>query len=143
MGTTFEDELLELCTKNELIICDYDKYGRTSNQFTYISNAHSTTSWLDHIICSLDFCSLASGVVILDKLPSSDYLPVCCRIRFKLVFDVESRDSCDGDVKIPSMSYHWSKASDAKIEQDRRIGSHIRDGFTKRQMRQAPRAPST
>ena len=58
-------------------------------------------------------------VVILDKLPSSDHLPVCCRIRFELVFDVESRDSCDDDVKIPSMNYHWSKVSDAEIEQYR------------------------
>ena len=78
VGTTFEDELLELCTKHELIISDYDQYGRTSNQFTYVSDTHSTSSWLDHIICSFDFCSLASDsdVVILDKLPSSDHLTV-------------------------------------------------------------------
>ena len=44
VGTTFEDELLVLCTKHEFIISDYDKYGRTSNQFTYVSYAHSTTS---------------------------------------------------------------------------------------------------
>ena len=31
---------------------------------------------------------------------------------------------CDDDVKIPSMNNHWSKASDAEIEQYR-IGSHI------------------
>ena len=55
VGTTFEDELLELCTHYKLIIADYEKYGRTSNQFTFVSDAHSTTSWLDHIICSLIF----------------------------------------------------------------------------------------
>ena len=42
VGTTFEDELLELCTHHELFISDYEKYGRTSNQFTYVSDAHST-----------------------------------------------------------------------------------------------------
>ena len=107
--TTFEEELLELCTKDELIISDYDKYGCTFNQFTYISDVHSTTSWLDHIICSFDFCSLASDVVILDKLHSSDHLPCCCRIRFELVFDIESRDSCDGDVKVNPMHYSGLK----------------------------------
>ena len=55
VGTTFEDELLELCTHHKLIIAYYEKYGRTSNQFTYVSDAHSTTLWLDHIICSFDF----------------------------------------------------------------------------------------
>ena len=79
---------------------------------------------MDHIICSFDFCSLASDVVILDKLPSSEHLPDCCRIRFELVFDIESPDSCDSDVKFNPTNYHWCKASDAEIEQYR-IGSHI------------------
>ena len=42
VGTTFEDELLEPCPKHKLIISDYDKYERPSNQFTYLSDAHST-----------------------------------------------------------------------------------------------------
>ena len=79
-----EDELLELCTHHKLIIADYEKYGRTSNQFTYVSDAHSTTSWLDHIICSFDFYSIISDLFILDKLPSSDHLPLCCTCRFEL-----------------------------------------------------------
>ena len=125
MGTTFEEKLLKLRTKDELIISEYYKYGFTSNQFTYIIDVHSTTSWLNYIICSFDFCSLASDVVILDKLPSSEHLPGCCRIRFKLVFDVESRDLCDNDVKVNSMSYHWCKASDAEIEQYRIVVTYI------------------
>ena len=44
VGTTFEDELLELGTHHELIVSGYEKYGRTSNQFTYVSEAHSTAS---------------------------------------------------------------------------------------------------
>ena len=115
--TTFEDKLLELCTHHELIISDYEKYGRTSNQFTYVSDAHSTTSWLDHIICSFDFYSIILDIFILDKLPSSDHLPLCCRYRFDLCID--SRDfSCD-DVIIPSINYQWAKASDVEIEKYR------------------------
>ena len=49
VGTTFEGELLEVCTHHELIISDYEHFGRNSSQFTFVSDAHSTTSWLDHI----------------------------------------------------------------------------------------------
>ena len=50
VNTTFENELLETCTKHELIISDYEHFGRNSSQFTFVSDAHSTTSWLDHIV---------------------------------------------------------------------------------------------
>ena len=114
VGTTFEDELLELCTHQKLIIADYEKYGRTSNQFTYVSDAHNTTSWLDHIICSFDFYSIISDLFILDKLPSSDHLPLCCTCRFEL--DLELSDSSGVGVIVPFTNYQWCKASDAEID---------------------------
>ena len=49
-------------------------YDRDSGQFTYVSNAHSTTSWLDHIICSHGKNSKVTSMNILDKMPSSDHL---------------------------------------------------------------------
>ena len=42
----------------------------------YVSDAHSTTSWLDHIICSHDVKCKMTVIEILDKLPSSDHLPL-------------------------------------------------------------------
>ena len=84
VSTAFEYEVLELCTQHKLIISDYEKYGRTSNQFIYVSEAHSSTSWLDHILCSFDYYSIILDIFILDKLPSSDHLPLCCRYRFDL-----------------------------------------------------------
>ena len=44
VGTTFENELLKLCTHHKLIIADYKKCGRTSNQFTYVSDAYSAVA---------------------------------------------------------------------------------------------------
>ena len=58
VGTTFEGELLEVCTHHELIISDYEHFGRNSSQFTFVSDAHSTTSWLDHIICSFNLFNI-------------------------------------------------------------------------------------
>ena len=36
VGTTFEGELLEICTHHELIISDYEHFGRNSSQFTFV-----------------------------------------------------------------------------------------------------------
>ena len=52
VDTPFESELLEFCSAYELTISDYQRYGPGSGQFTYVSDAHNSTSWLDHIICS-------------------------------------------------------------------------------------------
>ena len=53
VDTPFESKFLEFCSAYELTISDYlSCYGRGSGQFTYVSDAHNSTSWLDHIICS-------------------------------------------------------------------------------------------
>ena len=78
VDTSFESELLEFCSSYDLSISDYDFYGGDSGQFTYmyVSDAHSTTSWLDHIICSHGIKSKVASMNILDKIPSSDHLPL-------------------------------------------------------------------
>ena len=55
VSTSFKTELLALCESQNLVISDYQLLGRLSEQFTFVSDAHSTTSWLDHFICSHDF----------------------------------------------------------------------------------------
>ena len=64
--TPFETELPEFCSSYELIISDSDCYGRDSEQFTYVSDAHSRTSWLDHIVCSHDVNTNIKTINILD-----------------------------------------------------------------------------
>ena len=72
VDTSFESELLEFCPAYELIISEYQRYGRGSGQFTYVSDAHNSTFWLDHIICSRVHSNIKS-IKILDKLPSFDH----------------------------------------------------------------------
>ena len=48
LNSVFESELLEMCSTFDLVISDYGTFGRTSGQFTHVSDAHGTTSWLDH-----------------------------------------------------------------------------------------------
>ena len=67
--TTFERELLELCTHHKLIVSVYEYFGRTcrSSQFTFVSDAHSVTSCLDHIICSFNVFCILSYICVLDN----------------------------------------------------------------------------
>ena len=44
INTIFETELLAMCNDQCLVVSDYEVFGRSSQQFTYVSDAHSTTS---------------------------------------------------------------------------------------------------
>ena len=44
IDTQFEAELRELCSNLDLVVSDWDFYGRTSGMFTHVSNAHGSTS---------------------------------------------------------------------------------------------------
>ena len=50
VGSFFENELLNFVNTCNLYIyiSDHEWFGSTDDTFTYISDAHFTTSWLDH-----------------------------------------------------------------------------------------------
>ena len=54
IDTQFEIELRELCSNQDLVVSDCEFYGCTLGMFTHVSNAHGSTSLLDHVICSRD-----------------------------------------------------------------------------------------
>ena len=114
VDTPFESELLEFCSSYDLSISDYDRYGRDSGQFTYVSDAHSTTSWLDHIICSHDVKCKMTAIEILDKLPSSDHLPLqaAMDVDFNCVFNCIDVSACPKD----KISYNWSQCTPDDLE---------------------------
>ena len=97
-----------------MVISDKDPYGRDSEQFTYVSDAHSSTSWLDHIVCSHDVNTKINSIKILDKLPSSDHLPMqmTLAIGFNNVIDF-TVNSCFRDKGI----YNWSKCTSYDLSQ--------------------------
>ena len=81
--------------------------------------AHNTTSWLDHIICNFNLFCVLSDICILDKLPSSNHLPIDCNVTFDLQSTLGSCHSMVTEVKVPTLKLQWSKASDVEIEQYR------------------------
>ena len=76
VNTLFETELMAMCDTLNLTISDYIIFGRFSGQFTHVSDAHNTTSWLDHVICSQDVQRKLMSIDIPDRLPTSDHLPL-------------------------------------------------------------------
>ena len=38
--------------------------------FTHVRDAHETTSWLDHVLCSQDMQTKLHSIAILDMLPA-------------------------------------------------------------------------
>ena len=91
--TLFKNELLELCGKHSLHMSDYSILCRSSGTFTYISDAHLTTLWLDHVLCSYNINLLIDSLHVLDKLPCSDHLPMV------VIFDI------DINVSLPTQSH--------------------------------------
>ena len=108
--------MLETCTKHELIISDYERFSRISSQFTSVSDAHRTTSWLYHIFCCINLYVLLSDFCISNKLPISDHLPTGCNVCFDLDSTPNPCDSVPCDVKVPTIKVQWSKATDVEIE---------------------------
>ena len=57
---------------SDVLLCPSDSY-------TFFSEAHHTTSWLDHIITSSAMHSCITDAYIDYKYVSSDHLPLCCK----------------------------------------------------------------
>ena len=49
----FGAELISFCEEHGYIISDVDKFGLESGAFTYLSESHGTTSWIDHCVCTV------------------------------------------------------------------------------------------
>ena len=109
VDTSFKSELLELCSSYDLCISGYEFYGRDSGQFKCVSDAHSTTSWFDHIICSYGIHSKVTSMNVLDIIPSSDHLPLQAEIDVDLncAFNVIDVNTCSRDI----VSYKWSQCT--------------------------------
>ena len=95
-------------------------FGRSSDKYTYVSDAHSTTSWLDHFICSYDLHTRIVDLQILEKSPSSDHLPVYAKFMLDIGSTINNSSNVSvSDDSIPFVQYQWAKASDVDIEEYR------------------------
>ena len=63
---------------NEL--CFVDREMLLPDTFTYTSQSHGTTSWLDHCITTMSGQSVISHVSVIDNVVCSDHFPLCIEV---------------------------------------------------------------
>ena len=66
-GSKYYDELSVWCDELNLIMSDIHILGRDSSAFAYVSDAHNTCSWLDHVVCSHSMHQYFTDLKILVK----------------------------------------------------------------------------
>ena len=78
-----------------------------------MSDAHCTTSWLDHVLCSQDIQSKLKVIDILDNLPSSDHLPL------SVIIDVQVHSGLSVSSVYSSprdqLVYNWAKTDNTDV----------------------------
>jgi exonuclease III len=112
INTLFYNELCKLCHDTNLIMSDCLLLGESSGTYTYVSDAHNTTSWLDHCLTSHSVHNIINNICILDKSPASDHLPIAVNYTVKL----HKTDNNNGHgVNNKIAVCNWSKASDRGI----------------------------
>ena len=68
-GDLFGNEFMQICNEHSLSIAD--KELLPDSTFTCISNAHGTTSWLDHCVTSVTGLDNIESVTVIDEYISS------------------------------------------------------------------------
>ena len=87
------------------MLSDIDHLGADSGSFTFVSEAHGTTSWIDHCLCTTQAHASLVGVNIGYGMQSSDHFPLSICIDVKSVPRLESES-------VPTQCrLNWSKAS--------------------------------
>ena len=75
-NSVFGTELSSFCLEHGYVLSDIDHLGADSGSFTFVSEAHGTTSWIDHCLCTYYssacqftvFCpGLKKGMVLLEE----------------------------------------------------------------------------
>jgi len=76
---TFGGVLEDFCMENDFIISDYALLPQDT--FTYISDAHSTTSWIDHFVSSFSVHQAMFHMEALTECIISDHRAVAVSIQ--------------------------------------------------------------
>ena len=111
-NSVFGSELSTFCIEHSYVLSDVDRLGCCSDSFTFLSEAHGTTSWIDHCLCTEQAHSSITDVNICYDMQSSDHFPI------SICIDVNYVPRLDSAYIPPQSRLNWSKAS----ADDRSIG---------------------
>ncbi len=78
--SSFGRELVTFAEDQGYVLSDMIYFKDNPSVFTYVSDAHGTTSWLDHCMCTKNANDLITSLEISDKYICSDHmaLVMCC-----------------------------------------------------------------
>ena len=115
-----------MCSTFDLVRCisDYSAFDRTSGQFTHVSDAHGTTSWLDHVICSSDMQNSVVWNEILEKSPSSDHLALSVTFDIMCIAVTIDKHTCHSD----KVRFAWDNATETDVAYYKKLTA---ENFTK------------
>ena len=104
----FGKELIEFCDINRL--CFTDKNMLLPNTYTFFSQAHGSTSWLDHCITTASSQSIISNMYVNNDIVCSDHFPLCIDIDCDIppIYN-ETVVNCQRNV------YKWQFANDINL----------------------------
>lgn len=75
-NSLFGTELLNFCTEQNWVCADINLLGMSSSVFTYLSDSHGTTSWLDHCITTAAGFNIINNIHVLNDVYYSDHFPL-------------------------------------------------------------------
>ena len=104
----FSRHLQDFCTESELILSSKELLPDTS--FTYTSDFHRSTSWLDHIISTSDAHESIRSMSILHRYVMRDHSPVMVELNLNRIPEISSDCNTTNIGKLD-----WTKLSNENI----------------------------
>lgn len=83
----FGKELLSFCVENNLLCADIELLGIDSGEYTYISDAHHTKSWLDHCVVTQAAFTSITSVKVLHGVYWSDHVPLAITCDIEVILN--------------------------------------------------------
>ena len=96
--------LSNFCKNNNLIVSD--EIFLPQDTFTYVSDCHGSTSWIDHCLSSSSFHQAITEMDILQDFFTSDHRPLAFTLHTPNLPQLE-----DHSVEIPNDKVNWDKVS--------------------------------
>jgi hypothetical protein len=109
-GKVFGVELHNFCSEFNYVISDRELANDRSTEYTYVSDAHGTTSWLDHCVSTSAAHNAITDMCVLHDYVGSDHLPL------KFVVRVGSLPTTKLDTADTRTRIHWSKLSELELD---------------------------
>lgn len=105
-SNSFGSFLTPFCVDFDLILSDYEYMPQES--FTYVSDAHGSTTWLDHCLSSSSLHKSINSIEVLHQFISSDHKPLSVIFNCDRVTKLAAEDNL---TKNKRNSVHWSRVN--------------------------------